>query len=300
MKRQYQILALVSLGTLLAGAFWLRERRHAQEQIAAARIAQASSDDMQRRLSAAEEDLRKLVHDRLERERAAAAAAGAVKTGEQESAAAKTDTAVGASAPEALRARYLNAYRASLAGRWGLLFQILGLAPIQVAKLEELLAQREENDLLVQRTARARGVDESDPEIQALDDQLDSANKAAIKALLGSKAYNEFRQYYHDRAVLPVVSDLAGAIYATDQPLSTDQARQLIRVLADTSAHSDSGNAVRNSVDWDQAMARARNILAPDQLTALTALQQQYRTEERLNDYYKSLTTTAPAEGLNK
>jgi hypothetical protein len=57
---------------------------------------------------------------------------------------------------------------------------------------------------------------------------------------------------------------------------------------------------VKNSVDWDQAMARARNILAPDQLTALTALQQQYRTEDRLNDYTKSLTATAPAGGSNK
>lgn len=298
MKRHHLILALVSFGAALAGVFCLHERRHAQEQIAAARIAQALSGDMQRRLSAAEEDFRKLVHDRLARERVAAAA-GAMKIS-GEGVESKSDAAAEPPAPEALRARYLTAYRASLAGSWGLLFQILGLEPIQVAKLEELLAQREENDLLVQRTARARGLDESDPEIQALDDQLDSANKAAIKALLGSSAYNEFRQYYHDRAVLLVVSDLAGATYATDQPLSTDQARQLIRVLADTSAHSDSGSAVKNSVDWDQAMARARNILAPDQLTALTALQQQYRTEDRLNDYTKSLTATAPAGGSNK
>jgi hypothetical protein len=298
MKRHRLILALVSLGTVLAGVFCLHERQRAQEQIAAARIARISSEEVQRRLSAAEEDLRKLVHDRLERERAVAMA-GAMKVS-GEGVESKPDTAAELPPPEALRARYLNAYRASLAGRWGLLFQVLGLEPIQVAKLEELLAQREENDLLVQRTARARGVDESDPEIQALDDQLDSANKAAIKALLGSKAYNDFRQYYHDRAVLLVVSDLAGATYATNQPLSTDQARQLIRVLGDTSAHSDSGSAVKNSVDWDQAMARAQNILAPNQLTALAALQQQYRTEERLNDYTKSLSTTAPAEGSDK
>jgi len=298
MKRHHLIPAAVGLGAVLAGVFCLHERRHAQEQIAAARIAQTLSGDLERRLSAAEEDLRKLVHDRRDRERAGTtASAGKISDGGVE---LQSDKAVESPAPEALRARYLTAYRASLAGRWGLLFQVLGLEPIQVAKLEELLAQREENDLLVQRTAHARGVDETDPEIQALDDQLDSANKAAIKALLGSKAYNDFRQYYHDRAVLPVVSDLAGATYATDQPLSTDQARQLIRVLADTSAHSDSGSAVKNSVDWDQAMARARNILAPDQLTALAVLQQQYRTEERLNDYAKSLTATAPAEGSNK
>lgn len=285
MKPHRPILALLGMGAVLATGFWLIEQRRAQTQIAAVRAAQAAFDEAQRRLAAAEEDLRQVVRERIALERAIP---GAVA--EEPSPTVEAPR----SSMEVLRATYLGAYRASLAGRWGLLFQILGLEPAQIAKLEELLVQREENGLLVRRTARARGMDESAPEIQALDDRLDSANKAAIKALLGSAGYNQFRQYYHDRAILPVVSDLAGATYATEHPLSADQAKQLIRALADSSAKSDSGSAVEDSVDWGPAMVRAQAFLAPDQLAVLTALQQQYRTGGQLKDFIHNLPDSTP------
>jgi hypothetical protein len=196
----------------------------------------------------------------------------------------------------ALRTQYLKAYRDALPGQWGLFFALLGLSADQVEALKGLLAQREENNLLVEQTARAKGVDVSSPEIQALDDDLDRQNKAAIAALLGPQGYAQFRDYLHDRAILPVVSDLAAALYSSDSPLSAPQAQQLIGVLADESAKKNGATVVAGTLDWNAAIARSQSILSPTQLSALSSLLEQYQATSQLNALAKNLTATAAAQ----
>ena len=92
---------------------------------------------------------------------------------------------------------------------WGLLFQSLHLTDAQIEQVTDLLAQREDNDITVAAAALTQGVDKSSPQIQALDDQLDEANKAALKAAVGKEDYAASHQYLHEQEIIPLVEELA-------------------------------------------------------------------------------------------
>jgi hypothetical protein len=193
-----------------------------------------------------------------------------------------------------VRSRYLKAFRDGLGTTWGFLFQTLNLSDDQQEKLKDLLAQREDNDITVEAAAAARGVDESDPEIQALDDQLDAANKAAIQALVGKADYHAIRQYMHAEAVIPVVDALAGNLYGSDAPLTAEEATSLTQALVASSQQKASGRAVAGTLDWDQAGARAQSILTPAQFGTFAVIQQQGQAEQQLKQLAHSFTGPVP------
>jgi hypothetical protein len=193
-----------------------------------------------------------------------------------------------------VRSRYIKAFRAGLGATWGLLFQTLNLSEDQQEKLKDLLAQREDNDITVEATATARGVDESDPQIQALDDQLDAANKAAIRALVGKADYNAIRQYMHAEAVIPVVDELAGNLYGSDAPLTATEATNLTQALVASSQQKASGRAVAGTINWDQAGARAQSILTPAQFATFSVIQQQVQAGQEIKQLAHSFTGSVP------
>jgi hypothetical protein len=190
--------------------------------------------------------------------------------------------------PEA-RARYLRAYRDTLDRSWGILVRALNLSPSQSEQLEDLLAQREDNDITVTAAAVDRGLPQTAPEIQALDDQLDKANKDAIRALVGKTDYAAVHEYMHDEDVLPLVDDLASETYATSTPLSADQGMKLIQILAGNSEKTDSGRAIENTVNWSQAMAQAQRVLSPEQFSTLTTIQQQNLSAQQIRKLEQTL-----------
>jgi len=278
-------------------AFLCREWREASRIPAEPEQWRLVQAELHRQLSAAEERLREARSQTAELDRALRiAAAQSAHDGAREDADLQADSAR-ASAIAELHSRYMRAYRDNLDGQWGLLYQLLGLSQGQIEKLKDLLAQREENDITIQQTANRRGLDESSPEIQALDDELDRQNKAAIAALLGPQGYAQYRDYYHDRAILPVVSDLAGNLFSTDSPLSAPQAQQLIGILADSSEKKDGPTVVKNTVNWDKAIAGAQAALSQPQLAAFTALRAQYETDLQADAYAKSLAASAGSTG---
>jgi hypothetical protein len=289
--------AIVAAGAALTIAFLCREWRLARRAAGEREQARLVQAELHRQLSAAEERLREARSQTADLERALRIAeAHSAHPGAQ----ADADPQAGAdrrAAVAELHSRYMRAYRDNLDGQWGLLYQLLGLSQVQIEKLKDLLAQREENDITVEQTANRRGLDESSPEIQALDDELDRQNKAAIAALLGPQGYAQFRDYYHDRAVLPVVSDLAGDLFSTDSPLSAPQAHQLIGILADSSEKKEGSTVVKDTVNWDKAIAGAQAILSQPQVAALAALRSQYETDQQVDAYAKSLANTAGNTG---
>jgi hypothetical protein len=294
MNRRVLRFIIVAAGAALAIAFAFRQWQEAKRMAAASEQRRILRIDMQRQLSAAEESLHeaRLQAADLDRElKTAGAQAGPAAGADPQSESAR------AGATAALHARYMKAYRDNLGVQWGLLFRLLGLSQDQTEKLKDLLVQREENDITVQQAANRRGLDESSPEIQALDDELDRENKAAIAALLGPQGYAQFRDYYHDRAILPIVSDLAGELYSTDNPLSAPQAQQLIGILAGSSDKKNGSTVVKGTLNWDEAIAGAQASLSQPQVEALAALRSQYDTDQQLTAFTKNLIESAAAPG---
>ncbi len=293
-------LALAALGAVLAAAFAVHEAGDAVARRAGAMALRAHRDELEAKFRMAQRDLREEQRRRLTLEQPAGqardpspspspvAAAGA------DLAPAERRASWFAAHPEA-RSRYLQAFRAGLATTWGLLFQELNLSPDQVEKLEDLLAQREDNDITVKATASARGLAESAPEIQALDDQLDATNKAALKDLLGKANYATVRNYMHAEEVIPIVDQLAGDAYHTSSPLTADQAMALTQALVDSSQKMDSGRVIANTVDWGQVLERAQAILAPAQFATFAAIQQQEQSHLQMEAVLHSLRPPAAA-----
>jgi hypothetical protein len=300
MKGRGLALILAAAAAILAMAFAGYEARTALVDRAAERELQAHRDDLAARLRAAQRDLREEAARRQALEQQAQAAASA-----EPAAAAAPAATLGSSAtrsawlaahPEARR-QYLQAFRAGLSTTWGLLFQAMNLSPDRLEKLKDLLAQREDNDITVEAAAAAQGADESAPAIQALDDRLDAANKAALKDLLGKANYAAVRNYMHAEEIIPLVDQLAGSVYPSSTPLTADQAMGLTQALADSSQKKDSGRVIDGTVNWDEALARAQSILAPGQFATFTAIAQEAQAQAQIEAVKHSLRRAAPPTG---
>lgn len=170
----------------------------------------------------------------------------------------------------ALRARYLQLKHDSLDVRWGLLFQMLHLSPDQIVRFKDLQSRLLANELQAAQAAAERGLSPSDPEIESLEGGLDRPVDHELRSLLGEAGYGEYREYRRDRAVIPVVQDLAA--YAGSEPLTLDQAASLIPILADASDKTPRGAPLKGAINSGPAMSGASAVLAPGQLSVLGAL----------------------------
>jgi len=289
-----------TLLAVLAVGFAFREARMAAAAAAVERgqrarrlVLESQFREAQRELERARRGRQSLQQLAAQREGAAPDGPGA---GGAASGAAFSRSAWFAAHPEA-RSRYLRAFRDGLSTTWGLLFKTLNLSPEQQGKLEDLLAQREDDDITVEAAASARGLDVSAPDIQALSDELDATNKAAMKDLLGKAQYAAVHAYMHDEDVLPLVDALAENVYNTSAPLTGDQALALTQALADSSQKKESGRVIEGTVDWEQAMARAQVILAPQQRDAFTLIRAEAESKAAVDGMMRSLVAPPPAKG---
>lgn len=181
------------------------------------------------------------------------------------------------------RQSYLEAYRASLDLKFGLLFRRLRLAPLAEESLKDLLTQREANNLTVADAARAQGVSTDDPAIEALDDGLTAANKAAMVDLLGGSGERQVHAFLQEDPLLSFVDDFAGAAAAAGAAITAEQATDLLNVLNDASEHTASGRVVRNTVDRAAVAAQVMNRFTPAQLSVLQLLAAEQDARRQVN-----------------
>ena len=290
-----RILRLLSVAAAVAVGFAAYEMRRAAVARAGDRVLAGHRTELEAQFRSAERELLgvRRARESLEQKAAMLAASPLAATSTADSGGVSPSggrSAWFAGHSEA-RANYLRAVRDGLSTTWGLLFKSLNLSPDQENKLQDLLAEREANNITVEAAAQAKGLDESAPEIQALDDQLDAANKAAIRQLLGKAGYDAVRDYRHAEEVIPVVDQLAASVYNMAEPLTGDEAMALTRVLADSSQKNDSGRVIGGTVNWDQAMVRAQAILSPAQIGALANLKEQAQAQGELNRITSSLSS---------
>jgi hypothetical protein len=185
-----------------------------------------------------------------------------------------------ASDPELSR-QYLKNYSSGLDVEYGLFIRMAGLSPADAAQFKQLMAEIEANNLQVARTAAEEGLTTVDPQMKALQAQLNQQDWIARADLLGPAAMAAFDQYRTEGAVVTLVQNFGGTL--GDATLDVDQAGQLLTILSDASGRDSSGNVVLNSINVQQAMAAASSILNQDQAMVLLAMLQEIEAKARLN-----------------
>jgi hypothetical protein len=185
-----------------------------------------------------------------------------------------------ASDPE-LSQQYLKHYSSALDVEYGLFIRMAGLSPADAGQFKQLMAEIEANNLQVARTSAEEGLTTVDPQMKALQAQLNQQDWIARADLLGPSAMAAFDRYRTEGSVVTLVQNFGGSL--GDATLNVDQAGQLLTVLSDASARDSNGNVVLNSINVQQAVAASSSILNQDQTMVLTAMLQEIEAKTRLN-----------------
>jgi RNA polymerase sigma factor (sigma-70 family) len=113
--------------------------------------------------------------------------------------------------------------------------------------------------------------------ILALDDKapLGASRSDAFRAAMGESTFQQFQDYSKERnrlsAATYVTDRVASDTYFTATPLTSGQASQLTRILAENSSESQDGGAATRvaAIDWDTVLKQAKDVLSPAQLASL-------------------------------
>lgn len=150
------------------------------------------------------------------------------------------------------------------------LFKKLGLPAAQVDQFKAMLAAnlRRHGDL--REVARSEGLPTTDSDVQAIATQADTDLAKQIRSSFGDAVYGAFQHFNDTGAMRELTGQLSNALATTSTPLSTEQADQLVEVLANNGRTSDgrvSGDP--HTLNFETAFAQAQALLSPPQLAAL-------------------------------
>lgn len=185
--------------------------------------------------------------------------------------AAKEGNAFLARHPEARQA-IVDRSTAKLNFRWGALFEALNLSPAQIAQFEALMREGE--------TVNFPG---PDGKVLALRPGTGMSHDDVtnhLRELLGEDGYARMQQYAQAVPAREFTVQLASALYSTPDPLSSEQAGQLIQIMA-ASRPPDGGRNGR--FDWDAVMTKAQEVLSAPQLAALGGMRAQDQLQVAMN-----------------
>ena len=162
---------------------------------------------------------------------------------------------------------FFASQRAELARSYGPFFRQLGLTPTQVARFQDLMIKRAEQDMDLQAVAQSQGLSPGSPALVTLRKQAEDELRSAQTALLGPTGYEQWQQYERTVGVRPVVQKFVGAAALEALPLTAQQAEQLTQILAEASPrYAKGGKANFSEVDWTVADRRLAGVFSETQL----------------------------------
>jgi cell division protein FtsB len=154
------------------------------------------------------------------------------------------------------------------AGLFKILIRDLHLTPEKIDQFKDLLVSKQQ---MVADAVQSAGGPGSDP--AAVQQAVKSAQAIAdeqIRSQLGSAALSQYQQFEHTLPERGVIDELRQALSYTQDPLTDEQADQLIPILASTQPNGpDNAAAVISS----QAVLQAKSVLSQAQFKALQQLQ---------------------------
>ena len=202
-----------------------------------------------------------------------------------------------------------------LDSRYSSLFKSLmqgsNLNPQQIEAFKDLLVEKQNTTRDVMMTSRAQGITDRG-EINQLVKTAQAELDTQIQSTLGTDGFQQYQQYEKTLPQRNIVNQLSQSLSYTNAPLSDAQSQQLVQILSDNSAGTGT-NQPRNFGGFgggpggmgglfggsttisDAALAQAQTVLAPTQLQALTALQQQQKAQQEIMETMGAARQNTPA-----
>lgn len=138
--------------------------------------------------------------------------------------------------------------RGMLDTRYASLFKSLNLPPEQLAKMKDLLVEKQNAARDVMAVAREQGLDfrNNRAEIQQLIKQSSDDVDASITALIGQDKFAQYQNFDQTQSQRAVVGQIEQRLSYTAEPMTAAQSEQLVSLLAaNTSAPAADGGGNR-------------------------------------------------------
>lgn len=180
-------------------------------------------------------------------------------------------------------------------------FRALNLSPDKVAKIEAMLNESRRRSEELRDAAISQGMKFTDPSIQEIEDQERARLQIQEEDLLGPDDFKKLHIYADDEVARTLTTDLAGRLYASDEPLTGPQGAQLTAVLASLSPLSAQGSRITDTSTIDLAAARvqAAAILSPGQQQAFMQVLDLIHSQEQMTKMVRAIKQKARAGGSN-
>lgn len=196
--------------------------------------------------------------------------------------------------------------KGGLDSRYASLFKQLQLSPADLEKFKNLLVEKQAAVMDVMAAARAQGLTGPDnrDQIRQLVQSAQSEVDATIRSSLGDAAYAQYQGYEATAPERNTVSQLQQRLSYSSTPLTDAQSTQLVQLLAQTAPPATNNNggglgqllagaAGRSGFGGgtpitDETVTLAQNVLQPDQLAALQALQQEQAAAAQLRQQVRN------------
>ena len=193
--------------------------------------------------------------------------------------------------------------RGILDSRYAALFKNLNLPPGQLKKFQDLLLDKQSTVRDVISAMRSQGLTpgpESADQMRTLVQNANAEIDSQIQSTLGDAAFAQYKAYENTQPQRATVDRVQQRLSYSSQPLTDQQASQLVSLLAQNPpANPGGGNGngggggggLRQFFNGgggatapitDQAIQQAGSILSPAQVTALQDLQQEQQAQAQL------------------
>jgi len=222
--------------------------------------------ELERKLQAAQERLARLKKKAAESPSSVVTSKGASFGTASKPTAGKRTTDLIADDP-ATEVKMSQWQRAIVGVEYGPFFRRYGISREQIEKFQDDWVKRAEADIDLRAAARQQGPAGADT-VAALQAQSKAANEQATRALFGSEAYEQLKEYERTLPVRNIlVFGLAGAAAMDGVPLSAQQGDQLWHAALEASGNNPKadGETMLNNMDWTALDARVQQILSPAQ-----------------------------------
>jgi hypothetical protein len=185
-----------------------------------------------------------------------------------------------------LLAAFVKATRGYLNQTYGSVYARLHLSPDEVDRLQTLVVNDLENRMDLMAAARSQGLAEGSPEIVSERARQVADLQTAEQGLLGQPAYDAYSAVARAEAIRGTVEQLAYMTTFSANPLTGDQAEQLVQLTAQSSSDYTSGkDASSATIDWDAVIAKAPGFLTSSQVNTLQGVAQSSRFQNLAKQY---------------
>lgn len=187
-------------------------------------------------------------------------------------------------------------YRAGLALQFGPLYRMLSLTPEQIAKFETNRVEFQQVTQDVWSAAVAKGVSVNDPAVTGLARDAMGSLEKDVQAILGPEGDKSFTQYTRAQASLDIVTTLAGNLYRTPTPLSSQQGDQLTQAVLSATRPvptAPGSKVVRFETDWVAVTNQTRSTLTPQQISVFETLLASKSLQQQMSALSSAIRTAA-------